>query len=131
MIHHEADKPRDGKGGTISVREIAELGEGVVCVHDSLGEFDIFFDVDSWDVADSAEGIYCIMLNSVREGIARYGKMKDNYRMVCIVQDRWDPTSYQTRSSFFRAHEASRVLLKPKNQGAQLYDAPVVGDSLN
>lgn len=131
LIYHSVDKPGDGNDGTLSVRDMAELGEGVVCVYDSLGEFDIFFDVDSWGVADSAEGRYSIMLESVKEGIIKYEKMRRNYRMVCVVQDQWDPASYLGRSSFSQAHEASKVLLKSKNPDARLYDAPRVRSSLN
>lgn len=131
LVHHKIDKPRDGIGGTISVLEIAELGEGVACVYDSLREFDIFFDVGDWDLADSGQGRYGIMLNAAREGILQYWEMRADYGMVCLVQDRWDPASYQGRSSFLKAHEAAKVLLTPKNQNVHLYNTPRVGISLD
>ena len=56
LIHHDVDKPQDGQGGLISIRDMAELGIGIVCVHDSLDEFDIFYDIDSWKLVDNIDG---------------------------------------------------------------------------
>lgn len=126
FTHHEVDKPGDGEGGIIYVRKIAELGKGIACVLDSLGEFDIFFDVNSWELADATKGIYGTMLEYAREGIVQYEKMREDYGMLCVVQDRWDPASYQGRSSFSKAHQAASKLLKPKNSETQLYDQPVL-----
>ena len=122
--YHEVDKPRDGEGGTLSVVKIAELGEGVACAQDSLGEFDIFFDTDDWELANVPKGRYGIMLKSAQEGITRYGKMREDWGMVCVVQDRWNPASYLGGSAFFQALEAMHALLRPINPSCYLYDTP-------
>lgn len=129
--YHEADKPRDGSGGTLAVVKMAELGEGVACVHDSLGEIDLFFDTDDWQLVDVAKGRYRLFLGSAQEGITQYGKMRERYGMVCVVQDRWNPTSFQCRTSFSQALEAARALLRPRNPDCHLYDTPRVMDMLH
>ena len=127
LTHHSKDKPRNGSGGTLEVVAAAELGQGVVCVYDSDGEFDIFFDVNEWELANEAQGIYGrLMLDAAKKGIKQYKKMKKDYGMVCIVQDRWNPASYQGKSNFSQAHEAAQALLFTKQPQAQLYSDPIV-----
>ena len=70
------------------------------------------------------------MLESAREGIAQYEKMKTDYRMVCIVQDRWDPLFAQRRSSIFQAHEAAKFLLESRTPNAYLHKVPIIKSSV-
>ena len=127
LDHHVKDTPSNRNGGRLEVVQIAELGRGVACVYDSDGEFDLFFEVSKWEIVNEARGIYGrLMLEAAKEGIVQYKKLEDDYGMVCIIQDRWDPASYMGKSSFVKAHEAARCLLSPKEPQAQLYDKPKV-----
>ena len=121
LEHHHVDKPRDGHGGRLSVVQIVEFAEGVACVQDSLGEYDLFFDTNQWELTEVAGGIYRSFLETAKQGVALYEKMRKKYGMVCIVEDRWNPWFARRRNSFISAYEAAQALLKPKDASSSWY----------
>ena len=53
--YYNEEKMSDGRGGILQLRGVAELALGVVSVLDSLGEVDILYDLQSWEVCDCAQ----------------------------------------------------------------------------
>ena len=119
LTYHRKDKPKDWKGGRLEVRQIAQLGQGVACVYDSEKEFDLFFDVDEWDLGTKGLEHYNVAEESLDLA------MGSIYGMACIMEGKAGP-DHQRMDSFYRAQEVARKLLRPKQIQSELYDLPMI-----
>ena len=111
--YHDEEKPGDGQGGTLAIRELREVLPGVVAVRDNTGEIDIFVDTALNSPRSDPPGPYDLFAGRVGEAWKDYADMDQKYGMVCVVEDRWHPFFARRRASFEAAKEAAMAFLKP------------------
>jgi hypothetical protein len=125
--YYESQELGDGRGGRLTAKTIAELSDTVVAVQDSLGDFDIFFDVNCWEVVDSAESPYRLFVVGVKENADKNASLGEKYQMTVIAESVWNPLYGRSRASFIAARDAAKAYLKPINDNEEnMYSLPKI-----
>lgn len=114
-----------GCGERVQLKGVAELAPGVVSVLDSLGEVDILYDLQSWEVAAHAESPYDLFLEGIREDARQ--NVYEEFGLTAIAEGSWHPFYMRQRASHDIALEAAKVYLKPRDNKntPQWHDSPI------
>lgn len=112
--YHDEDKPEDGRGCLLLIKQTKELFPGVVAVLDSLNEMDLFVDVSQYELKADIPKPYTVFKDSVKQAFSNYRLMAKKYSMICIVEDRWFPFFGRKKASFEEASLAAEAYLEKK-----------------
>lgn len=118
----------DGRGRRLQAIRLAELGQGVASVLDSLNEVDIFFDLERWKVAKSAPRPYSLFLEGVRENALKNAAfLRAKYGMTVIAESAWHPYYGRRHASFAASFEAAKAYLIQNNdkQAEMWHKSPI------
>lgn len=117
--YYEENQLEDGKGSRLTCHsaENATVDGHVVVVKDSLGEVDIFYEPELYEVANELLPLpYSAMLKSVREGAEHNSTSKElqAHKMNVIAESSWNPYYMRSRMDLHSAAIAAQNYLTKK-----------------